>query len=144
MQRGSVKSRRSTSMAGIKTQGTAPEMAIRKLLKASGYECVYNCSSLPGRPDIAFPRLKKALFVHGCFWHQHHDCKKASLPSTNRDFWMRKLRRNAERDAEQERLLHKLGWRSFSVWECELRSLDTVKVRVFNFLREPGETGHKP
>jgi DNA mismatch endonuclease (patch repair protein) len=89
---------------------------------------------------MAFPKLKKALFVHGCFWHQHCDCKKAGVPSTNRDFWLPKLRRNAERDAEQVRLLRKLGWKSFSVWECELRNLDKVKARIFGFLGEAGAT----
>jgi DNA mismatch endonuclease (patch repair protein) len=130
-------------MAGVKTQGTVPEMAIRKLLKASGYKCVYNCSSLPGRPDMAFPKLKKVLFVDGCFWHQHRACKKAGVPSTNREFWLPKLRRNAERDAEQVRLLRKLGWKSFRVWECELRNLDQVKARIFAFLGEPGATDSK-
>jgi DNA mismatch endonuclease, patch repair protein len=128
---------RSKFMAAIKTRGTAPEMAIRKVLKGSGHKCVYNLSSLPGRPDVAFPMLKKALFVHGCFWHHHRGCKKGSIPSTNRDFWLRKLGRNAQRDAEQKRLLHKLGWKSFTVWECELRALDKINSKLFRFLGKP-------
>jgi DNA mismatch endonuclease (patch repair protein) len=143
MPRGTIKSRRSNLMAGIKTHGTAPEMAIRKVLKASGYKCVYNCASLPGRPDMAFPKLKKALFVHGCFWHHHHGCKKASVPSTNRDFWLRKLRRNAQRDAEQKKVLQKLGWQSFTVWECELRTLDKVQSKLLRFLDKPTRAASK-
>src|SRR5208283_13459 len=97
-------SRRSKLMANIRTHSTAPELALRKVLRAAGYNCIYNYSALPGRPDVVFPKLKKAVFVHGCFWHQHHGCKKASMPSTNRDFWLRKLTRNSQRDAEQKRL----------------------------------------
>lgn len=131
-------SRRSKLMANVRTHSTAPEMALRKVLTAAGYKCLYNYSALPGRPDVAFPKLKKVVFVHGCFWHRHHGCKKSSIPSTNRDFWLHKLRRNAQRDAEQKRLLQKLGWKSFTVWECELRQVGKIQPKLFRFLGKSG------
>ena len=121
-----TKSVRSKFMAGIKTHGTAPELAIRKLLTGTGLKRVYNSPHLPGRPDFAFPKLKKVIFVHGCFWHRHPGCKKATLPRTNRYFWLKKLTRNVQRDAERRDALRKNGWTSLVVWECQ--TLDTVKI----------------
>ena len=132
-----LNSRRSKLMASIRTRATTPEIAIRKLLKASGYKYVCNYSQLPGRPDIVLPKLRKVVFVHGCFWHRHSGCKKASVPETNRDFWLRKLRRNVERDSEQKKLLRKLGWKSFTVWECQILKNRQLQSKLFRFLNGP-------
>lgn len=131
------RTRRSKLMASIRTSATTPEIAIRKLLSASGYKYRCNYSQLPGRPDIVLPTVRKVVFVHGCFWHGHPRCKKASVPKSNRDFWLRKLKRNVERDSEQTKLLHKLGWKSFTVWECQIRKDKKLQSKLFRFLDEP-------
>jgi DNA mismatch endonuclease (patch repair protein) len=132
---GMKKSERGRFMAAIRTRGTAPELAIRKLLFGTGVKRVYNSVRLPGRPDLAFPQLRKVIFVHGCFWHRHTGCKKATLPRTNRHFWLRKLERNVQRDAEQRKSLRENGWRSLVVWECETRDTAKITRSIIRFLK---------
>jgi DNA mismatch endonuclease (patch repair protein) len=100
------------------------------LLHAHGYRFRLHRADLPGRPDIFLPRHKTAVFVHGCFWHGHPDCKRATVPETRRDFWLAKILRNRERDAQAEAALDSLGCRVVTVWQCELRNPDEILRRI--------------
>lgn len=113
--------RRSLNMAAIKSRDTKPEIAVRKLLHASGFRFRLHRKDLPGRPDIVLPRYKTAIFVHGCFWHQHEGCKLASKPSSRQEYWKAKFDRNAERDRNSLTTLTELGWQVVVIWECEVR-----------------------
>ena len=128
--------RRSEIMSRIRDRDTKPEMAVRRLVHVMGYRYRLHRRDLPGKPDLAFPGMKKAIFVHGCFWHQHEDtvCRKSSLPKTNQEFWLPKLRRNAERDAEQQAQLAVLGWDILVIWECETAKGKGLAERIGSFL----------
>lgn len=112
---------RSRMMAGIKGKNSQPELLVRRLLFASGYRFRLHRRNLPGTPDIVMPRRKVAIFVHGCFWHLHRDCRYAKMPATRADFWKAKLEANAERDRCAVEQLQALGWRVLCVWECSTR-----------------------
>jgi DNA mismatch endonuclease, patch repair protein len=109
-------------MSKISGKDTKAEIALRKFLFAKGFRYRKNYSKLPGKPDIALPRLKTAIFVHGCFWHQHQRCKSAKLPSSNVDFWKRKLTANKVRDKQVIKSLKSIGWKVILIWECQLKS----------------------
>ncbi|MCY3975413.1 MAG: very short patch repair endonuclease [Simkaniaceae bacterium] len=111
---------RSRVMSSIKGRDTRPEIHIRKALFARGFRYTLHNPRLPGKPDMIFPKYKAVLFIHGCFWHRH-TCKYGALPSTNREFWRKKLTENAERDAKQITLLEQSGWRTKVIWTCMLR-----------------------
>lgn len=113
---------RSRMMAGIRHKSTKPELIVRRLLFADGFRYRLHRNDLPGTPDIVMPGRKIVIFVHGCFWHQHRECKYARLPSSNPDFWNQKLRRNVQRDQEAFVALKAAGWRILVVWECATRS----------------------
>jgi len=110
---------RSRMMSGIRGKNTQPELRVRQYLHARGFRFRLHDPRLPGRPDIVLPRYRTAVFVHGCFWHQHPGCRFASRPGTNAEFWRSKLAGNARRDAEVETLLQRQGWHVEVVWECE-------------------------
>lgn len=111
---------RSRMMAGIRGKDTAPEMTLRRGLHASGFRFRLHDRSLPGRPDMVFPRHRAVLFAHGCFWHGH-DCHLFRLPSTRPDFWRSKIEANRKRDEAAEQALATLGWRRGEVWECAMK-----------------------
>lgn len=113
---------RSRMMAGIGAKDTAPELAVRRYLHATGLRFRLHPGRLPGRPDIIFPKAKVALFVHGCFWHRHPGCRFATTPKTRNAFWEDKFRRNVERDLSKADELSELGWTVLTVWECEVRN----------------------
>jgi len=129
------KARRSANMRAVRSRNTAPEVRVRRLAHQLGYRFRLHQRKLPGTPDLTFPSQKKAIFVHGCFWHQHKHCPRAALPGTNRGFWRRKLTRNATRDAEQLRAISKKGWRSLVIWECETKNEERLAARLQKFLR---------
>lgn len=112
---------RSRMMAGIKGKNSRPELLVRRLLFASGYRFRLHRRDLPGSPDIVMPGRMVAIFVHGCFWHMHRDCRYAKLPATRPDFWKVKLLANVERDRLVIEALGALGWRVLCVWECATR-----------------------
>jgi DNA mismatch endonuclease (patch repair protein) len=114
-------STRSRIMASVGTRDTAPEMCVRRFLHAQGFRFRLHAKDLPGRPDIVLPKYKAVVFVHGCFWHQHPGCHKATVPASNRAFWLDKFDQNAARDAGNVRRLRRLGWRVIVLWECEVR-----------------------
>jgi DNA mismatch endonuclease (patch repair protein) len=104
------------------------------MLHRLGYRYRLHASELPGKPDLAFSSRKAVILVHGCFWHQHKKCREGRVPGSRREYWVPKLTRNVERDAEVRSALKKLGWRVLVVWECELKSPERVLARARKFL----------
>jgi DNA mismatch endonuclease, patch repair protein len=111
---------RSRMMAGIRSKDTKPEMVIRRGLHARGFRFRLHDRSLPGCPDMVFPKWKAVIFVHGCFWHGH-DCHLFRWPKTREDFWREKIGRNRANDGRSSAELERLGWRVATVWECVLK-----------------------
>jgi len=122
-----TKEARSTLMSRIRQQDTSPEVRLRKQLHAEGLRYVLHPASLPGRPDLVFPRYRTAVFVHGCFWHGH-DCRAGRLPSSNCSYWSEKVVANQARDARKIAELRALGWRVATVWECETKGVHLVRT----------------
>jgi DNA mismatch endonuclease (patch repair protein) len=118
------KEARSERMSRIKGRDTAPELRVRRTAHRLGFRYRLHVKNLPGKPDLVFPRHRLAMFVHGCFWHQHPDpfCKLARMPKSRVDFWGPKLEANRRRDTNQEQELRDLGWRVAVIWECETRN----------------------
>lgn len=111
---------RSYNMSRIRGKDTKPEMLVRKFLFVNGYRYRLHDKRLPGKPDIILPKYKTVIFVHGCFWHQHKDCKNARKPSSNTEYWTEKLKKNTEKDALHVNALIALGWKVLTIWECEI------------------------
>ena len=109
---------RSKIMRANRAKDTGPEIRLRKALHAMGFRFRVNVRTLPGSPDVVLPKYRTALFVHGCYWHHHAGCKRATVPKQNADFWREKFERNRIRDAENTQALLALGWRVGVVWEC--------------------------
>lgn len=119
-------------MRSITSKDTKPELIVRKLLTALGYRYRLHRKDLPGRPDIAFIGRKKAIFVHGCFWHVHQGCEISHIPET--EFWQKKLMKNQDRDLKAIAHLISRSWQSLTIWECELKNLDLVNQKLISFL----------
>lgn len=124
-------------MAAVRGKDTAPEMKVRRLLHGMGYRYRVHPRDLPGRPDLFFSRRRKAIFVNGCFWHGHRKCDRASLPSSNSEFWKKKIETNVARDARNLRMLQEQGIRCLVVWQCEMKDVDQLEHRLTCFLGEP-------
>ena len=131
---------RSENMRTIRNRDTLPEIEVRSLVHRLGYRFRLHRKDLPGKPDLVFPARRKAIFVHGCFWHSHA-CKTGLVPKTNRDFWLPKLLRNKERDMENIEALTRLGWDVHVIWQCELKDSKSMRLRVKRFLGRTGRTG---
>jgi len=131
-------SERSERMARIHGRDTKPEMVVRRLLHGMGYRYRLHRGDLPGKPDIVFGKRKKAIFIHGCFWHRHDDptCRLARLPKSRLEFWGPKLAANAERDKLKQDALKRLGWNVLVVWECELRQSEQLENKLRQFVGE--------
>jgi len=133
-----TKEQRSENMRRIHAKDTGPEKIVRSDLFKHGFRYRIADSRYPGHPDIVLPKYRTVIFVHGCFWHQHPGCKKASIPKSNQEFWITKLQRNVERDQEQAEALEALGWRVLVVWECELiksrreETLEKLRKEIVN------------
>ena len=119
--------RRSEMMARIRGRDTTPELIVRRISHGMGFRFRLHRKDLPGRPDLVFPRHRLAVFVHGCFWHQHSGCRYAYKPKSHIAFWTDKFVRNVARDRHNEEALRNLGWRVFVIWECETRDEETVR-----------------
>lgn len=113
-------------MSRVKGKDTSPEMRVRRIAHAMGLRFRLHRTDLPGKPDIVFPKYRKVVFVHGCFWHRHPSCKKATLPKSNVDFWRDKFRRNVERDRQNRERLIESGWDVAVIWECQTRNDDFI------------------
>lgn len=112
---------RSYNMSRIRSKNTKPEEMVKKYLFSQGFRYRKNDTRLPGKPDIVLPKYKTVIFVNGCFWHKHENCKYFVWPKTNEDFWRTKINANVSRDHENMKLLSELGWNVIVVWECELK-----------------------
>lgn len=132
------KKKRSEVMSKIRSKNTKPEIILRKALFAKGYRYRINYKKLPGSPDIALPKYKTAIFVHGCFWHGHEGCKIAHIPKSNSGFWEQKLARNKERDRLNNQEISLLGWKVVTVWECEIskKTMPTIIDMLINVFNE--------
>ena len=113
-------------MARVKSRDTGAELIVRRAMHRAGLRFRLHQKSLPGNPDIIFPSRRLAVFVHGCFWHQHEGCRRAKRPTSNSPYWQTKLDRNMNRDAQTRIRLEHLGWQSLVIWECELHSATIV------------------
>ena len=124
---------RSAQMSLVKSKNTGPELVVRKLAHSLGYRYRLYAAGLPGKPDLVFAKRKKVVFVHGCFWHRHAGCRRATTPATNLDYWLPKFERTIERDGQNIKELFSLGWSVLVVWECELKNTGDLanKLRAF-------------
>lgn len=123
-------------MAKIRSKNTAPEIAIRSLFHKNGYRFRLHRKDLPGTPDMVLPKYKTVVFVNGCFWHQHKGCKRATLPKTNTNYWIPKLKKNIERFQENAKKLKKLKWNIAVIWECETKNLNKVLKRFESTIKK--------
>lgn len=128
---------RSWNMSRIKSKDTTPERIVRSFLYYNGFRFRLHVKDLPGHPDIVLPKYKTVIEVRGCFWHRHPECRQATTPSTNVEFWQEKFKRNVDRDRNTEKRLNELGWNLIVVWECELQNdgfLETLpdKIKLAN------------
>ena len=112
---------RHRNMSAIRSRNTKPEILVRHFLWGRGFRYRLNKAGLPGHPDIVLSKYRSCIFVNGCFWHGHKDCRYFRLPATNRDFWQKKIARNMERDAEELQQLAAMGWHCITIWECWLK-----------------------
>lgn len=129
-----TRERRSWLMSRIRGKDTKPEMQLRSLIHRMGYRFRLHRADLAGKPDLVFPSRKKAIFVHGCFWHGHY-CKRKKMPKSRMEFWTEKISSNRRRDIRARRSLACLGWSSLVVWECQIKRPDTrVRDAVVRFL----------
>ena len=125
---------RSANMRRIRSKDTNPELDLRSLIHRLGYRFRLHRKDLPGRPDIVFPGVRKVIFMHGCFWHQHPSCREGRIPGSRVDYWRPKLARNLIRDAANQGRLEEQGWKVLVIWECELKDIAAVKKTVKQFL----------
>lgn len=115
------KETRSYNMSQIKSKNTKPELIVRKFLHSKGFRFRIHKKDLPGKPDIVLPKYKIAIFIHGCFWHGHHECRYFVMPKTRTEWWLEKINRNKEKDVENYLFLIENGWRVVTIFECELK-----------------------
>ena len=121
---------RSRTMRAVKGRDTGPEMIVRRLVHSMGYRYRLHGGNLPGKPDLVFSSLRKVIFVHGCFWHQHNCRRGSRLPKSNQDYWAPKLQRNQQRDREHQLRLREVGWNVLVIWECEIKNRDALRLQI--------------
>jgi len=124
-------------MKKIKPIDSKQEIFVRKLVHSMGYRYRLHKKDLPGKPDLVFPKYRKVIFVHGCFWHGHEGCKRSTLPTTNVESWTKKITGNVERDELNYKRLEQLGWGYMVVWQCEIKASQKEKLRrkISTFLK---------
>ena len=119
-------------MRSVRSKDTGPEMFVRRVLHSLGFRYRLHRKDLPGTPDMVFPRLRKAVFVHGCFWHGHNCQRGSRTPRTNRDYWTAKIAKNRSRDQANRALLEAKGWGVYVVWECQIKNTQAFeKLKAF-------------
>lgn len=129
------KEQRSRCMSAIRSKNTKPELIVRRTAHRLGFRYRLHDKKLPGKPDLVFPRFRKIILVHGCFWHMH-DCKYgAVVPRTRAEFWKKKRRHNTDRDEEVRVQLQELGWDVLVLWECQVKDSNKLEYDLLNFLR---------
>ena len=127
-----VSEQRSRNMSAIKSKNTKPEIKVRKVLHSMGYRFRLHSKDLPGSPDIVLPKYKTVIFVHGCFWHRHENCKYASTPKPRKDFWNKKFTENIKRDSDIQEKIKNLDWRSVVIWECETKNIENLRDKLID------------
>jgi DNA mismatch endonuclease (patch repair protein) len=130
------KKARSALMAKIKRENTHPEMIVRKFLFSKGFRYRIHDARYPGSPDIVLPKYKTAIFVHGCFWHGHENCRASRLPTTNVEYWQEKIQQNIERDGRKIDLLKEDGWNVIVIWECMIKNRKRRAMEFQNLLKK--------
>ena len=130
-----VSEQRSRNMSAIKSKNTKPEIKVRKVLHSMGYRFRLHRKDLPGSPDIVLPKFKTVIFVHGCFWHRHENCKYASNPKTRKEFWENKFKANAKRDKEIQEKIINIGWQYVVIWECETKNIDNLREKLIDSIK---------
>lgn len=123
-----TKEKRSWNMSRITGKNTKPEILLRSLLHREGFRFRLHDKRLPGKPDIVLPRYRTVIFVNGCFWHRHSNCKYAYTPKSRQEFWLNKFQGTVQRDQEKQKMLADLGWQVLVVWECELKGNSSLLV----------------
>jgi DNA mismatch endonuclease (patch repair protein) len=126
--------KRSAIMRAVKSSDTAPEIALRRALFATGLRYRINVKTLPGKPDLVFPRFNAAIFVHGCFWHGHDCARGRRIPKSNAAYWRAKISRNVKRDCDTLAALQRLGWRTKVSWECDLKDILRESTKIARWL----------
>ena len=126
--------KRSATMRAVKSRDTTPELIVRALLRRFAPSYRLHRKDLPGNPDIAYIGKKRAIFVHGCFWHGHDCARGARMPKANADYWQAKIASNRARDEANESKLAALGWRALTVWECEIKNVGALEKRLKGFV----------
>jgi DNA mismatch endonuclease (patch repair protein) len=129
------KKTRSYNMSRIKAKNTKPEMLVRKFLHANGFRYSLHNKKLPGKPDIVLNKFKTIIFIHGCFWHGHANCKYFVVPKTRTKFWLNKIAANKTNDEKAVKALRKNGWKIITVWECQLKPAK-VKRTLFSLIKK--------
>ncbi len=137
------KAERSERMSLVKNKDTKPEMAVRRMIYKLGYRYRLHGATLPGKPDLVFKSRKKVIFIHGCFWHRHENCKLARLPKSKLDFWLPKLEGNRERDKRNQKKLTEMGWEYLVIWECGVKEKDNLENQIINFLSDKQGVGNE-
>ncbi len=122
-------------MRRIRSKDTSPELTVRRIVHALGFRYRLHGKRLPGCPDLVFSSRKKAIFVHGCFWHQHKNCIDGRVPKSRTEYWQAKLSANKERDVQNRKKLKAMGWSSLIIWECQMADEDRVAGKVEQFLQ---------
>jgi DNA mismatch endonuclease (patch repair protein) len=128
--------KRSLIMAAVHSKNTKPEIVVRNIVYRLGYRYRLHSGKLPGHPDLVFAGRRKVVFVHGCFWHRHSGCRYASSPKTRVEFWQSKFLANVARDERTRLELERSGWKVLTVWQCELKQLESLVERLDEFLSE--------
>ena len=123
-----TKEKRSWNMSRITGKNTKPEILLRSLLHREGFRFRLHDERLPGKPDIVLPRYRTVIFVNGCFWHRHKNCKYAYTPKSRQEFWLNKFEETVRRDQKKQEILNNMGWQVLAVWECELKEDSTSLV----------------
>ncbi len=134
---------RSRIMSRVKGRDTKPEKVVRSLLHAMGYRFRLHRKDLPGKPDIVLPKHRKAIFVHGCFWHGHVGCRRAARPESNIDFWNKKIDGNMSRDKTAQVELKKSGWDFLVIWQCEMKDTEKLRQNLEHFLKGEANITHE-
>ena len=128
-------------MSKIRGKNTGPELIVRSLLHAMGFRFRIHVKKLPGQPDVVLARHRKIILVHGCFWHAHPGCKRATRPTTRAEFWSRKIDGNVKRDEAVRIALRELGWNVLVVWQCETLRPEVLRLKLLSFMERHDGAG---